>query len=85
MEGRRVGGPKFRAFFTVPPQNSFFPSLSGGLLVEFCWCLKRRGAQMCTFGVLSVSDPLTTSESNCVKSNSNALRTSMESSAVGSN
>ena len=38
---RRVGGPKFRAF-----------SLSGGLLVDFWWCLKRRRAQMCTFGVL---------------------------------
>ena len=24
----------------VPPQNSFFSSLSGGLLVEFWWCLK---------------------------------------------
>ena len=53
---RRVGGPKFRAFFfPVPPQNSFFSSLSGGLLVEFGWCLKRRGAQMCTFGVLRLS------------------------------
>ena len=53
---RRVGGPKFRAFFfPVPPQNSFFSSLSGGLLVEFWWCLKRRGAQMCTFGVLGLS------------------------------
>ena len=41
---RRVGGPKFRAFFPLPPQNSFFSSLSGGLLVEFWWCLKRRGA-----------------------------------------
>ena len=29
--------------------------LSGGLLVEFWWCLKRRGAQMCTFGVLGLS------------------------------
>ena len=55
---RRVGGPKFRAFFfTLPPQNSFLSSLSGGLLVEFWWCFffKRRGAQMCTFGVLWLS------------------------------
>ena len=30
------GGPKFRAFlFLSPPQNSFFSSLSGGLLVDF--------------------------------------------------
>ena len=52
---RRVGSPKFRAFFPSPVQNSFFSSLSGGLLVEFRWCLKRRGAQMCTFGVLGLS------------------------------
>ena len=32
--------PKFRSFFPLPPQNSFFSSLSGGL-VEFWWCLKR--------------------------------------------
>ena len=28
---------------------------SGGLLVEFWWCLKRWSAQMCTFGVLWLS------------------------------
>ena len=51
--GPNGGGPKFRAFFfPLPPQNSFFSSLSGGLHVEFWWCLKRRGAHMCTFGVL---------------------------------
>ena len=44
-----------RFFFPLPPQNLFFSSLSGGLLVEFWWCLKRRGAQMCTFGVLGLS------------------------------
>ena len=50
---RRVGGPKFRVFFfPLPPENSFFSSLFGCLLVEFWWCLKRQGAQMCTFGVL---------------------------------
>ena len=45
----------FALFFPVPPQNSFFSSLSGGLLVEFWLCFKRRGAQMCTFGVLGLS------------------------------
>ena len=30
-------------------------SLSGGLLVEFWWCLKHRGPEMCTFGVLRLS------------------------------
>ena len=38
---RKVSGPKFRVFFTLPPHKSFFSSLSGGLLVELC--LKRRG------------------------------------------
>ena len=37
----------FALFFTLPPQNSFFSSLSGGPFVEF-W-------QMCTFGVLWLS------------------------------
>ena len=36
--------PKFRSFF-----------LSGGLLVEFWWCLKRRDTHMCTFGPLGLS------------------------------
>ena len=50
------GPPKIsRFFFPLPPQNSFFSSLSGGLLVEFWWCLKRRGPEMCTFGVLGLS------------------------------
>ena len=46
---RRVVGPKFRAFFfPLLPQLSFFsPSL--------WWCLKRRGPEMCTFGVLRLS------------------------------
>ena len=57
---RRVGGPKFRACFFSSPVGIFalFLSLSlslGCLLVEFWWCLKRRGAQMCTFGVLWLS------------------------------
>ena len=42
---------KFRAFFRLPPKISvFFPSL-GGFLVEFWWCLKRRGPRMYTCGV----------------------------------
>ncbi len=52
---RRVGGPKFHAFFSLSRRklHSFLPLW--GLLVEFWWCLKRRGAQMCTFGVLGLS------------------------------
>ena len=57
VEPRRVGGPKFRAFFPLfPPQFSFF-SLSWGLFVEFWWCLKRRGREMCTFGALAEAHP----------------------------
>ena len=50
-----VGGPKFRAFFALSYRK--FHSLFSfwGLLVEFWWCLKRRDAQMCTFGVLWLS------------------------------
>ena len=34
------GGPKFRAFSSLsPPPFSLFLCLSGGLLVEFWWCL----------------------------------------------
>ena len=40
---RRVGDPKFRVFFPLPPQFSFILPSLGGLLVEFWWCLKRRG------------------------------------------
>ena len=32
-------------------RNFILPSL-GGLIVDFWWCLKRRGAQMCAFGFL---------------------------------
>ena len=48
----------FALFFHFsPPLFSFFPlSLSLlGPFVEFWWCLKRRGAEMCTFGVLGLS------------------------------
>ena len=52
VEPRRVRGPKFRAFFSLSRHNflPFFLSL-GGLLVEFWWCLKRKGPEMCTFGL----------------------------------
>ena len=52
--GRRGGeSPKFRAFFVpLQAQFSFFSPSLVGLFVEFWWCLKRRGRQMCTFGVL---------------------------------
>ena len=45
------GEPKISRFFF--PSRSHFRSfsLSGGLLVEFWWCLKRLDPQMCTFGV----------------------------------
>ena len=42
----------FALFFLSPsPKISFFLLSLGGLLVEFWWCLKRRGAPMCTFGL----------------------------------
>ena len=47
-----MGGPKFRAFFFPLP---LFLSLTMCLLVVFWWCLKRRGRQMCTLGVLGLS------------------------------
>ena len=49
------GGPKFRAFFPSSATIFFLHSLSCGPYVEFCWCLKRRGPEMCTFGVLGLS------------------------------
>ena len=51
---RRVGPRNFALFFSLPPEISFF-LLSGGFLVELWWCLKRRGPEMCTFGVLGLS------------------------------
>ena len=45
---RRVGSPKFRAFFPLPPQLSFFLLSFQGPFVEFWWCLKRWGPEMCT-------------------------------------
>ena len=52
QQQRRVGAQNFALFFPCPAAKFVLFSLSGGLLVEFWWCLKRRGAQMCTFGVL---------------------------------
>ena len=43
VELRRVGGPKFRAFFPSSATIFFLLSLSWGPFVEFWWCLKRRG------------------------------------------
>ena len=49
-------GPKIsRLFFPLPPQFSFFSPSLLVFFVEFWWCLKRRGAQICTFGVLGLS------------------------------
>ena len=41
--------PKFRPFFSLSRSHFRSFSLSGGLLVEFWWCLKR-WCQLCTFG-----------------------------------
>ena len=54
LDNPSPGPPKIsRFFFPLPPQNSFFSSLS--VLLEFWWCLKRRDVQMCAFGVLRLS------------------------------
>ena len=62
VEPRRVGfpkaegwRPKILCFFPLPPQFSFFSPSLVVPFVEFCWCLKRPGVQMCTFGVLWLS------------------------------
>ena len=46
--------PKFRTFSSRHNFLSFF-SLLGGPFVEFWWCLKRWGPEVCTFGVLGLS------------------------------
>ena len=52
---RTVGAQNFAPFFfPLPPQFFIFPSLLV-FFVEFWWCLKRRCAQMCTFGILGLS------------------------------
>ena len=48
------GAQNFALFFRLPPQCSFFLLSLWGPSVEFWWCLKRRGLQMCTFGVLGL-------------------------------
>ena len=45
----------FALFLPFPATVSLFLCLSGCLLVEFRWCLRRRSPQMCTFGVLGLS------------------------------
>ena len=42
---KRLGPKISRFFFSLPPEISFFLLSLGGLLVEFCWCLKRSGLQ----------------------------------------
>ena len=50
--GPKGGRPKISRFFpSLAPIFVLFLSFSGGLLVEFWWCLKRRDPQMCTFGL----------------------------------
>ena len=52
---RRVGSPKFRAFFSFSRSHfhSFFLSL--GVFVEFWWCFGRSGPQMCLFFAFKLS------------------------------
>ena len=51
--GPKGGGPKGGVpkislfFFPLPPQNSFFSSLSGCLLVECWWCFVKTGSLKC--------------------------------------
>ncbi len=45
---RRVGAQNFALFLPFPATVSLFLCLSGCLLVEFWWCLKRRDPLMCT-------------------------------------
>ena len=51
MGPRRWGAQNLALFLPSPATVSLFFCLSGGLLVEFWWCLKYRGLEMCTFGV----------------------------------
>ena len=45
------GGPTFRVFFSLSDPHFRSFSISGGLLVEFWLCLKRRDPETCTFGL----------------------------------
>ena len=49
------GAQNFALFFLPPTTIFFLLSLSRDPFVEFWWCLKRRGPEMCTFGVLRLS------------------------------
>ena len=49
---RRVGDPKFRAFFSLS-RHIFLSSSLGGPFVEFWWCFG--SLEMCTFGVVGLS------------------------------
>ena len=44
-----VGAQNFALFVHLPPLSFFLSLYLGVFLVEFWWCLKRRGRQMCTF------------------------------------
>ena len=53
---QKGGGPKISPFFfRLPSAILLFLSVSGCLLVEFWWCLKRRSPQKCAFRVLGLS------------------------------
>ena len=52
-----TGPPKISRFFPSPARIFFLSSSLGGPFVVFWWCLKRRGPQMCMFGVLSCEAP----------------------------
>ena len=53
---RTVGAQNFALFFSLSRHSfSFFSPSLLVFFVEFWWCLKRWGAQMCTFGVLGLS------------------------------
>ena len=47
--------PKFRSFFPLPPQFSFFLPSLGCLLVEFWWCLKAPGPSNARVWALGLS------------------------------
>ena len=55
VEPEGWGAQISRFFFAFPATIFFLLSLSWGPFVEFWWCLKRLGREMCTFGVLGVS------------------------------
>ena len=52
----RVGAQNFALFFPSHHSFSFFSPSLLVFFVEFFWCLKCRGAQMCTFGVLGLCE-----------------------------